>query len=149
MINRLAYRLGLRLAQIKYIRSAIDDHADLNCKGARLIFKLTLGLLLIAGSNSICWPLIGVMSAMAVKTKHPTLALVGCPVIYAVTFICCGVGMAMAGGKGGRMFLRWRARVWTEWLLSHAQTHRSVSDRPEGRAFSADNTIEPAPPGRR
>ncbi len=107
--------------QVQFIRSAIDDHADLNGMGPRLIFKLVAGLLLILVSNSICWPLIGVVSAMSVKTRHPLLALVGCPVIYAVTFVCCGVGMAMAGGKGARVFLRWRARVWTQWLLSHGE----------------------------
>lgn len=121
LINRLAYRLGLRLAQIKYIRSAIDDHADLNGMGPRLIVKLVAGLLLIAVSNSICWPLIGVISAMAVKTKRPMLAVIGDPMIYVVMFLCCGVGMAMAGGKGARVFLRWRARMWTEWLLSHGE----------------------------
>ena len=86
-----------------------------------MIARLIAGVLLIGVSNSICWPLIGVMSAVAVKTRHPTLALVGCPVIYAITFLCCGAGMALAGGKSARIFLRWRARVWTEWLLAHGE----------------------------
>jgi hypothetical protein len=119
IIDRLAYKTGLRLASFRFIRSAIDDHADLAGFGSKMIMRLVFGLLLIAVSNAVCWPLIGVVTGMSVHLKKPLIAIIGAPAVYIIAFICCGVGMAMAGGKGARIFLRWRARVWTEWLLSH------------------------------
>ncbi len=107
---RLAYKTGLRLAQIRFIRSALDDHADLAGLGPRRIVKLVSGLLLIAVSNAVCWPLIGVVTGLSAHRKMPYIAVVGAPVVYGIAFICCAIGMSMAGGKEAKIFLR-RART--------------------------------------
>jgi hypothetical protein len=156
-VFRLAYTLGLRLAQVGYIRRAIDDHADLGDMGARLIFRLILGLLIIGGSNIACWPTIGIVTAMSVRAHHPWIAVVGCPLVYGIAFTLCAIGMALAGGKGGRQFLRWRARLWVEWLLSHGpinarrsmkkreRTSQSPTSQNLQRSMSEGSARNPAP----
>jgi hypothetical protein len=120
-VRRLGYKLGLRLRQIRFIRGAIDDHADLHGMDRWTIFRCFFGLAMLGISNLICWPLIGVLSTMSLHEKKPMIAAVGGPTVYAVTFICSIIGMAMAGGKFARVFLRYRARVWAELLLKQGE----------------------------
>jgi hypothetical protein len=109
------------LLQIRFIRSAVDDHADLRGMDGWTIFRCVFGIAMLSISNLICWPLIGVLSGMSIHEKKPLIAAVGGPAVYAITFICSVIGMALAGGKFARVFLRWRARVWTELLLKQGE----------------------------
>jgi len=118
-IRRLAYKTGLRLARIGYVRRAIDDHADLSAFNHRLPCRLIVGMILIAGSNLICWPTISILAGLSLKDHKPLIAALGGPVIYAITFLCCTLGTVFCTGKQARIFLRWRVRMWAEWLLAH------------------------------
>jgi len=120
-VRQFGYKLGLRLLQIPFVRSAVDDRADLQGMDNRTIFRCVLGIAMLSLSNLICWPLIAVLGGMSIHQNKPLIAAVGGPVVYAVTFICSIIGMAMAGGKFVRAFLRWRARVWTELLLRQGE----------------------------
>jgi hypothetical protein len=115
-VRRLAYKTGLRLARIGFVRKALDDHADLSAFNHRLPIRLIAGLLLISISNLVCWPAISVLAV-----KQPRIAAVGGPILYGITFVCCTVGMYFCSGKDMRLFLRWRVRVWVEWLLDHGK----------------------------
>jgi len=118
-LHRLAYKLGLRLSRIPFVRSAIDERADLSGFDHKLNFKLVFGLFLIAFSFAICWPAISVLGTIAIYFRQPKIAVIGSPLLYGFSHLCYIAGMALAGAKYARIFFRWLARVWVERLLAH------------------------------
>jgi hypothetical protein len=120
-VRRLAYKTGLRLARIGYVRRTLDDHADLSAFNHRLPFRLILGLLLLSLSNLFCWPIISLLAGLSLRDRQPLVAAVGGPIVYGITFLCSVVGMYFCSGKDARVFFRWRVRVWVEWLLAHGE----------------------------
>jgi hypothetical protein len=120
-VRRLAYKTGLRLMRIEYIRRAVQEHADLTAFNHRLPARLIAGLLLISVSNLICWPGISVLSGLAIRDRAPLLLALGGPIIYGITFLCSVAGMVWCSGKDARVFFRWRVRRWVDWLLAHGE----------------------------
>lgn len=118
-MGALRYKMGLRLARIPFVRSAMDDRADLSAFDHKLTFKLVLGLFLITISNTLCWPAITALAGLSVYYRKPWIALIGGPLVYGITFVGSAVGMALSGAKYARAFSRWLTRVMVERMLSH------------------------------
>ncbi len=117
-MHRLLYKLGLRLSRIGFVRSAIEERADLSGFDHKLNFKLVFGLFLIAFSFVICWPAISALGTVAIYLRQPKIAVIGSPLLYGFSHVCYLAGMALAGAKYARLFFRWLARVWVERLLA-------------------------------
>jgi hypothetical protein len=117
-MRNLAYKLGLRLSRIRFVRSAIHDHADLHSAGKLLTTRFIIGLVLLPLSFIICWPVISVLGWAAIHFKKPLILIAGGPSIYIISAVGFAMGVSMAGKKAVTVFFRWRARVWVEWLLS-------------------------------
>ena len=120
-MRRFAYKTGLRLAQIEFVRKAIDEHADLSAFNHRLPMRFIAGLVLMSLSNLVCWPVISLLAGISLRDKQPWIAAIGGPVVYGVTFVCCTLGMYFCSGTDAKLLLRWRVRVWVEWLLAHGK----------------------------
>ena len=118
-MHRLAYKLGLRLSRIGFVRLAIEERADLSGFDHKFTFPLVLGLFLIVFSFVICWPAISALGAVAIYFRRPTIAVIGSPILYGFSHLCYISGMALAGAKYARLFFRWLARVGVERMLSH------------------------------
>ncbi len=117
-MNELAYKIGLRLARIGFVRSAIDDRADLTPFKGRPTFRILLGVFLIAFSFIACWPAISVLTGISIRLRMPLLAVIGGPVLYGMSHLYFLAGMALSGAEYSRIFFRWAARVGVEKLLS-------------------------------
>jgi len=117
-LNELAYKIGLRLARVGFVRSAIDDRADLTPFKGRPTFRILFGVFLIGFSFLMCWPAISALGGISIHFRMPFLALVGGPVLYGSSHLCFLAGMALSGAEYSRIFLRWAARVGVEKLLS-------------------------------
>jgi hypothetical protein len=120
-LHRLAYKFGLRLARIRFVRGAIDERADLSGFDHKPTVKLVAGLFLIVFSFIIGWPAISGLGALAIYYHRPRIAVIGSPILYGFSHVCYIAGMALAGAKYARLFFRWLARVWVERLLSHGR----------------------------
>ena len=129
-MHRLAYKLGLRLYRIPFVRSAIDERADLSGFDHKPTIPLVLGLFLIAFSFVVCWPAISALSAVAIYLHSPKLAVIGSPILYIFSHACYIAGMALAGAKYARLFFRWLARVGVERMLSHAPAATKLQAAP-------------------
>ena len=119
-LHRLTYKLGLRLAQIPFVRNAIDDRADLSGFDHKPTVKLVLGLFLIVFSFIICWPAISALGTVALYFHRPKIAVIGAPLLYGFSHVCYITGMALAGAKYARLFFRWLSRVLVERMLALA-----------------------------
>lgn len=106
-----------RISETRYVRSAIEDKADLSA------FKEKPSIRVIAGVSAICfsyvigWPAISALGAFAIYVDRPWLIAVGGPVLYGLSHLVFLLGMYLAGYDYTKIFLRWATRVVVEkWL---------------------------------
>ncbi len=116
-MNALANKIGRRLSRFHYVRSAIDDRADLSAFKARPDWRIFLGMFLIAFSFAMCWPVISVLGAWSIYYKRPWIFGIGAPTIYFLSHLCYLAGMALCGAKYSMIVFRWLTRVGVEKLL--------------------------------
>jgi hypothetical protein len=117
-VNATLYKLGLRLAQLRYVRNAIDQRADLSEFRKPPTFRIFAGMFLIAFSFVMCWPAIGALSAFAIYHHMYWIAAVGGPTLYILSHLCYIAGMVLSGEKYMRIFFRWLTRRGVERLLA-------------------------------
>ena len=106
-----------RISESRYVRSAIEDKADLSA------FKEKPSVRVIAGVSAICfsyvigWPAISALGAFAIYINRPWLIAVGGPLLYGLSHLVFLLGMYLAGYDYTKIFLRWATRVVVErWM---------------------------------
>ncbi len=137
-MNSFAYKIGLRLTQIGYIRRAIDDKADLSAFKERPDWRIFLGMFLIALSFVMCWPVITVLGALSLRWDRPWIGVVGGTIIYFSSHLVHIAGMYLCGAKYSAIVFRWMTRKGVEKLLSRGSSE-PVAPIQQGAAFSEES----------
>ena len=106
-----------RVAETNYVRSAIEDKADLSAFKQKPTVRIITGVLAIGFSYVICWPAISALGALSIYLNKPLLIVIGGPVLYGLSHLVFLLGMYLAGEKYTRIFLRWITRITVERLL--------------------------------
>jgi len=125
-LNKIAYKTGLRLAQIRFVKSAIDDRADLSAFKEPPNWRIFLGMFLIALSFVMCWPVITPLMAMSVYWGRPWIGVVGSTIIYGLSHLTYLAGMYLCGAKYSLIVFRWMTRVGVEKLLSFGRVRELI-----------------------
>jgi hypothetical protein len=107
-----------RIADTDYVRSALNDKADLSAFKERPSIRIILGVSAILFSYIISWPAIGALGALSVYLNKPLLVAIGGPLLYGFSHLVFIFGMYLAGAKYSKIFLRWATRIAVEKLLS-------------------------------
>jgi hypothetical protein len=110
---------ALYFARKEYCRSAILERADLSAIKGKPPSKIFIGLGLIAFSYVIGLPAVVAMGVVAVWVRKPLVAIVGGPVIYAISTLVFIIGIRMAGEKYFQVFSRGLTRVILEKILGN------------------------------
>lgn len=123
----LRHRLGRRLLRLAFVRSAVEERADLSAFAGRPPPRLILGLVLIGLSFIVGgWPTLATIAGVAVYLKDAWVALLA-PLAYGLSWGIWALGMLIAGPdtlRYGRLFGRYLARRSAEWLLRGAPDHK-------------------------
>jgi hypothetical protein len=116
-LNDLLYKIGLRLARIKFVHRAIEARADLSEFRKPPTIRILTGVFLIAFSMALCWPVIvALFAGLALHLHKPWVAALIVPV-YVFSHVCYITGMFLSGEKYARIFFRWATRCGVERLL--------------------------------
>jgi hypothetical protein len=107
-----------RIANTDYVRSAINDKADLSAFKEKPSARIIMGVSTILFSYVISWPAIGALGAISVYLNKPLLIVIGGPLLYGFSHLVFIFGMYLAGAKYSKIFLRWATRVAAEKLLN-------------------------------
>lgn len=107
-----------RIADTDYVRSALNDKADLSAFKERPSVRIILGVSAILFSYIISWPAIGALGALSVYLNKPLLVAIGGPLLYGFSHLVFIFGMYLAGAKYSKIFLRWATRIAMEKLSS-------------------------------
>ena len=106
-----------RIAKKDYVRSALNDKADLSAFKEKPSARIIIGVLAILFSYIISWPAIGALDAISVYLDNPLIVFIGGPLLYGFSHLVFLFGMYLAGAKYSKIFLRWATRVAVEKLL--------------------------------
>lgn len=101
----------------RFARDAVADGADLSPFQERPSVRLVVGLVILALSFILGWPLIAACGVAAVWLGNPYVILIGGPAIYGFSWLLWAVSMVLTGHesyKYGRIFLRWAVRRLVE-----------------------------------
>lgn len=105
-----------RLLRIEFVRDALADGADLSAFRDPPTPRIITGLIIMAISYVIGWPVISVLGFLAFRLREPWLVAVLGPIVYGVSHLAFLLGAYLAGAKYTRTLLRWAARKGVERL---------------------------------
>ncbi len=126
------HKLVSKLASTRFVRSAMEEKADLSAFRQKPTLKVIAGVTAIALSYLIGWPLIALLTAAAVHYKEPAIALVGGPAAYGLSHLTFILGMYLAGARYSWIFLRWLTRVAMYKLLKRFPKALPPNGSPSG-----------------
>jgi len=113
MIKRLLYRIS----ETRYVRSAIEERADLAAFKQKPTKRIIIGLIVIAVSYTIGWPAVAALGMLSVYFCEPLMLIIGGPLTYGLSHLVFIIGMYLAGAEHTKIFFRWATRVSMEKLL--------------------------------
>ncbi|MCG2748705.1 MAG: hypothetical protein L6365_14370 [Desulfobulbaceae bacterium] len=108
----------LKIAEIGFVRSTIEEQADLSAFREKPTPIVLAGVFAIGLSYIIGWPAVAVLGFLAVRLDEPWLAVVGCPLVYGLSHLVFLLGMYLSGAVYSLIFLRWLTRVSMVKLLA-------------------------------
>jgi hypothetical protein len=104
-------RLIHRLSQTAYVRSAIEEQANLDCFKEKPTTRMIWGLVIIGISYIIGWPVIGLLGMLGVYWGQPLILAVGGPLAYGLSHLVFIIGAWLAGAEHAKAFFRWATRL--------------------------------------
>jgi len=107
-----------KIAETRYVRSAIEDQADLSAFKEKPSLQIIIGLSVMGFSYIIGWPAISVLGIVSVYLNKPLLIAIGGPLLYGLSHLVFMLGMYLAGYNYTKIFLRWATRVAVEKWMS-------------------------------
>jgi hypothetical protein len=106
-----------KIAETRYVRSAIEDQADLSAFKEKPSMRIIIGLSVMGFSYIIGWPAISALGIVSVYLNKPLLIAIGGPLLYGLSHLVFMLGMYLAGYNYTKIFLRWATRVAVEkWM---------------------------------
>jgi hypothetical protein len=103
-----------KIAKTKFVRTAVEEKADLSAFKERPTVRIILGVSAIGISYIIGWPAVALLGTLSVYFKDPLIVVIGGPVTYGLSHLVFLLGMYLAGAKYTKIFLRWAVRVMVE-----------------------------------
>jgi hypothetical protein len=129
-LNDVLYKIGLRLARMKYVRRAIDERAGLSEFRKPPTLRILAGMFLIPFSFLMCWPAIGALGGVALYYHRPLILIIGGPTLYFSSHGCFLMGMALCGEKYTRIVFKWATRCGVEKLLAYGLKEQGPEPEP-------------------
>ncbi len=109
-----------KLAQTAYVRSAMEEQADLSAFKQKPTPLVIAGISAIGLSYLIGWPAVTACGILAYKFDNHWIATIGGPLIYGLSHLVFLLGMYLSGAKYTKILLRWLTRITMEKLLTYS-----------------------------
>jgi hypothetical protein len=115
---RMIRQTILKIAETGFVRSAIEEQADLSAFKEKPTSMVLAGVFAIGFSFVLGWPMVAALGILAVKMHNPWIAAVGGPLMYGSSHLVFLLGMYLSGAVYSMIFLRWLSRISMEKLLA-------------------------------
>jgi hypothetical protein len=125
-MRRLAVRIILYFAATDYVRSAIEERANLDAFKEKPTLTVLVGVFAIVISFPLGWPSVAALGILSIKLQTPWIVVVGGPLIYGFSHLVFLFGMYLSGTVYTLLFCRWLTRVTMERALVWAAAGKVV-----------------------
>jgi hypothetical protein len=129
-MRRLTEKIILYFAARTFVRSAIEDHADLDAFREKPTLTVLVGVFAIAISFPLGWPAVAGLGLLSIKMQTPWIVVIGGPLIYGFSHLVFLFGMYLSGAVYSLIFCRWLTRVVMERALAWTASGQSVDSTP-------------------
>ena len=113
-------RLLHKIAATPFVRSSIEERADLSPFKEKPSLAVITGVVLIIIASLLGWPAVTLLGLIALELGEPLIAVIGGPLVYGLSHLVFLVGMYFSGAEYSVIFCRWLTRVIMERLLAWA-----------------------------
>jgi uncharacterized RDD family membrane protein YckC len=117
-MRNLIRRIILYFASTSFVRSAIEEQADLAPFKEKPTPRILAGVFAIIMSFLIGWPAVAALGFLSVHLHTPWIVVVGGPLTYGFSHLVFIFGMYLSGAVYTVIFCRWLARVTIERALT-------------------------------
>ncbi len=117
-----------KIAQTSYVRSAIEEQADLSAFKRKPTPLVVAGVSAIGFSYIIGWPAVAALGILAIKLNNHWIATIGGPLTYGLSHLVFMLGMYLSGAEYSMIFLRWLTRVTIERLTVREENKPTIAD---------------------
>jgi len=125
-MKQLVEKLIRYFAAKAYVRSAIEERANLDAFKEKPTPTVLAGVFAIALSFLLGWPAVTVLGILSIKLRTPWIGVIGGPLIYGFSHLVFLFGMYLSGTVYSLIFCRWLTRVTMERALAWADTNHPV-----------------------
>ena len=125
-MRRLAVRIILCFAAFDYVRSAIEERANLDAFKEKPTLTVLVGVFAIVISFPLGWPSVAALGILSIKLQTPWIVVVGGPLIYGFSHLVFLFGMYLSGMVYTLLFCRFLTRVTMERALVWAASGKVV-----------------------
>ena len=125
-MRRLAVRIILYFAATDFVRSAIEERANLDAFKEKPTLTVLVGVFAIVISFPLGWPSVAALGILSIKLQTPWIVVVGGPLIYGFSHLVFLFGMYLSGAVYSLIFCRWLTRVAMERALAWASSDKVV-----------------------
>jgi len=115
-MKRIMEKILIKIAGTRFVRTAMEDQADLSAFRQRPTPRMMVGISAIGISYIIGWPTVGLLGMVSLHLQEPLIVAIGGPVTYGLSHLVFILGMYLAGAEYARVFFRWATRVAVEKL---------------------------------
>ena len=117
-VKRICTKIILSLAATPFVRTAIEQKADLAPFREKPTPIVLAGVFAIVMSFLLGWPAVAALGVLSVKLQTPWIVVIGGPLTYGFSHLVFLFGMYLSGAVYSLIFCRWLARVIMERALA-------------------------------
>jgi len=117
MIRKFFRKIISKIAARGFVRSALEDKADLSAFQEKPTPRILAGIFTIAFSYVLGWPAVACCAYLSLQFHNPWIVTLGGSAVYGLSHLVFLLGMYLAGATYSMIFLRWLTRVSVEKLL--------------------------------
>lgn len=125
-MRRLVVKIILYFAATDFVRSAIDERANLDAFKEKPTLTVLVGVFAIVISFPLGWPSVAALGILSIKLQTPWIVVVGGPLIYGFSHLVFLFGMYLSGAVYSLLFCRWLTRVVMERALAWTSSDKAV-----------------------
>ncbi len=120
VLTQMKVNIINKFAETRYVRSAIEDKADLSAFKKNPSMRIIVGISVMGFSYIIGWPAISTLGALSIYLNKPLLLAIGGPLLYGLSHLVFMLGIYLAGAEYTKIFLRWATRMAVERWMSRS-----------------------------
>ncbi len=125
-MRRLTEKIILYCAALAFVRSAIEEGANLDAFREKPTLTVLAGVFAIVISFPLGWPAVAALGLLSIKMQTPWIVVIGGPLIYGFSHLVFLFGMYLSGAVYSLIFCRWLTRVIMERALSWTASSQPI-----------------------